>query len=123
MTRVIYFGTQEHLVHAPRVILGKELTPAERKAIRRLEYKVPYHFRYTRFNVTICNIDYIGFSVPFSADDSEKGCVTFVLVDSKDWGDIAKAIKNDEFLRQQFSKIFAAHQYPTHFLEWALPII
>lgn len=131
--RALYFGTRGSLGHYPIPISGK-FTDTEIKAkaietfiendtfydmfktvvddngiVRHINKK--YNYFGVRFTVGNSQLHFFGYAVPYSPDDTRGGSKTVILVEEGNKRDIQSLLDSNEFIRDQFNKVWDKYKY------------
>lgn len=104
MKRIAYFGTWGCKGHFVRPIIGK-FTKQELEAFEKVDCHA-FQDAMQADGYTYCKYnDFMGYCIPFSADDKRGGCITAIFVEgAKCSADILEAIESDARLSFQFWK-------------------
>ncbi|WP_304833901.1 hypothetical protein [Muribaculum intestinale] len=102
--RVAYFGTWGRAGHFVRPIVG-QFSKQELEAFERVDLPA-FHDAMLADGYAYCLYDdFLGYCIPFSADDKRSGCVTAIFVEgAKCSADILQVLKQDARLSFQFWK-------------------
>lgn len=102
--RVAYFGTWGRAGHFVRPIEG-EFTKQELEAFEKVDCPA-FHETMAADGYTYCQYnDFMGYCIPFSADDKRGGCVTALFVEgATSSAEILAVIERDKRLSFQFWK-------------------
>lgn len=102
--RVAYFGTWGRAGHFVRPIEGN-FTKQELEAFTRIDCDA-FQTAMAAEGYTYCQYnDFMGYCIPFSADDKRPGCITAIFVEgAKTSADILAVIERDSRLSFQFWK-------------------
>lgn len=102
--RVAYFGTWGRAGHFVRPIEGN-FTKQELEAFTRIDCDA-FQTAMSAEGYTYCQYnDFMGYCIPFSADDKRPGCITAIFVEgAKTSADILAVIERDLRLSFQFWK-------------------
>lgn len=104
MKRIAYYGTWGSKGHFVRPIVGV-FTKQEFEAFERIDTPA-YHEAMTIDGYAYCQYEnFMGYCIPFSADDKRGGCITAIFVeDAKCSADIVQVLEQDARLSFQFWK-------------------
>lgn len=131
MKRALYFGTIHSLGHYPMPISGKftdteirsietfiendtfydvfKIVVDDNGIVRNINKKHAYFG--IRFTIGNSQKYFFGYAVPYSPDDTRGGSKTVILVEDGTKDDIKSLVKSNEFLKEQFNKVWDKYNY------------